>query len=66
MQAIQQILLNNTGQRLTPELINGMYHGIDAEVKKLLAAEAAKATQPAATELPKGPVNLPFATEKEA
>jgi len=48
MQAIQQILLNNANQRLTPELINGMYHGIDQEVKKLIAAEVEKAAQPTA------------------
>lgn len=37
MQNITQMLLNNAGQRLTQELINGMNHAIKIEFDKLQA-----------------------------
>lgn len=35
MQVITQMLLNNAGQRLTTELINGMAHTIKTEFLKM-------------------------------
>lgn len=37
MEDITQMLLNNAGQRLTLELINGMNHAIKVEFNKLQA-----------------------------
>lgn len=36
MEQIKQLLINNAGNRLTPELINGLYHGIDQAVRAML------------------------------
>lgn len=44
MQTISQMLLNNAGQRLTTELINGMGHTIKTEFDKL-ASELEQANQ---------------------
>lgn len=37
MQAITQMLMNNMGQRLTVELVNGMNHTIKTEFEKVQA-----------------------------
>lgn len=41
MESIKQALINNANQRLTPELINGLYHTIEQSV----AHEVAKRVQ---------------------
>lgn len=48
MEQIQQILVGNQGNRLTAELINGMYHGIDQAVRAMI--EQAKAELAAAND----------------